>query len=181
VHMIAIAYIISNFMAQLIAPYQVKIAGMRTMLLLMTVLQALLTLLLIFTRRVDMAICISAFMGLTGGRQTFAYLYLTDIVPMTHISFVSMWFSSSSALAILAQCAYFFFFPHWKYLLLFNAVFGLFVAVAGSCILVESPMFHLLKGDSSKAARSLEHIKRLNNLVSRQLPLYELHKRIRLS
>ena len=76
-------------------------AGMRTMLLLMTAIQALLTIALIFTTRIDIAILISAFLGLTGGRQAFSYLYLTDIVPMTHISFISMWFSGSIAVAVL--------------------------------------------------------------------------------
>ena len=76
-------------------------AGMRTMLLLMTAIQALLTIALIFTTRIDIAILISAFLGLTGGRQAFSYLYLTDIVPMTHISFISMWFSGSIAVAVI--------------------------------------------------------------------------------
>ena len=76
-------------------------AGMRTMLLLMTAIQALLTIALIFTTRIDIAILISALLGLTGGRQAFSYLYLTDIVPMTHISFISMWFSGSIAVAVI--------------------------------------------------------------------------------
>ena len=76
-------------------------AGMRNMLLFMTAAQALLTIALIFCTRIDVAILISALLGLTGGRQAFSYLYLTDIVPMTHISFISMWFSGSIAIAVI--------------------------------------------------------------------------------
>lgn len=54
------------------------------------------------------------------------------------------------------------------------------IALAGSCLLVESPMYHLLSGNSTKATRSLEYIRNKNDLRSRQVDLYELHKRIRL-
>ena len=121
-------------------------AGMRNMLLFMTATQALLTIAMIFTTRVDVAIFISALLGLTGGRQAFSYLYLTDIVPMTHISFISMWFSGSIAIAVLVQCTYFYFWPHFKYFLIFNIVLGFIVTALGSCVLVESPMQMLLRG-----------------------------------
>ena len=70
---------------------------------------------------------------------------------MTHISFVSMWFSGSLALAVLAQCAYFYFIPYTVYFLIFNAVFGLIVAVAGASLLVESPMQNLIRGNFMEA------------------------------
>ena len=150
------------------------------MILGFTIVQALLTIVLYFSASVDMAICTSAFLGLTGGRQAYMYLYLTDIVPMTHISFVSMWFCGSIALAVLVQDTYFYFYPHYKYFLLFQIGFGVLISLAGSCILVESPMQLLLNGDSTKATRSLEYIRNKNNLRSRQFDLYDLHKRIRL-
>ena len=102
-----------------------------------------------------MVICISAFMGLTGGRQAFAYLYLTDVVPMTHISFVSMWFSGSIALGVLFQCAYFFWVPYWRYFLIFNICIGLLVTLLGVCFLVESPMYLLINGKVVEASESL--------------------------
>lgn len=81
---------------------------------------------------------------------------------MTHISFVSMWFSGSIALGVLVQCIYFFWVPHWRYFLIFNISYGLLVVLLGACILIESPMFLLLKGDQMKASESLEYIKTLN-------------------
>ena len=111
-------------------------------------------------------ICLSAVLGLTGGRQAFSYLYLTDFVPMTHISFVSMWFSGSLALAVLFQTAYFFFIPHWKYFIILNIGVGLIITFAGSFLLVESPMHLLTKGNFMEASNSLEKVKRFNNLGS---------------
>ena len=81
---------------------------------------------------------------------------------MTHISFVSMWFCGSLALAVLVQDTYFYFYPHYKYFLLFQIVYGLLIGIVGSCVLVESPMHLLLNGDSTKASRSLDHIKKKN-------------------
>ena len=130
---------------------QVRVIGMRTVLILMTGAQSLLTVFLLFTQKIDTVICLSAFLGLTGSRQAFAYLFLTDIVPMTHISFVSMWFSGSLALAVLAQCAYFFFIPHWKYFLIFNIGVGVIITFAGSYLLVESPMQLLIQGKTMQA------------------------------
>ena len=128
-----------------------------------------------------MAICMSALLGLTGGRQAFSYLFMTDIVPMTHISFVSMWFSGSLALAVLAQCCYFLFYPHWKIFLIFNISFGAIVALSGILLLSESPMHNLLLNKSAEATQSLDRIKKFNGLGSRSIQLYELQKRIRLS
>ena len=127
-----------------------------------------------------MLICLSAFLGLTGGRQACSYLFLTDIVPMTHISFVSMWFSGSLALAVLVQTAYFFFIPHWKYFLIFNIGVGVIITFAGSYLLVESPMHLLIHGNTLKANKSIERIKKFNNLgTSRQIQLYDLSHKIR--
>ena len=62
-----------------------------------------------------------------------------------------MWFSGSLALAVLAQCGYFYFIPYTVYFLIFNAVFGLIVAVAGASLLVESPMQLLIRGNFMEA------------------------------
>ena len=142
----------------------------------MTVAQALITICLVFTRSLDLVIFICVLLGLTGGRQAFAYLYLTDIVPMTHISFVSMWFSGSLAIGVLVQCAYFFWIPYWRYYLIFNICFGLLLTFFGACLLVESPMYYLLKGDLLKASESLEFIKKFNNLGGmRKIDLFQLN------
>ena len=106
-------------------------------------------------------------MGLTGARLGFAYLLLTDIVPMTHISFVSMWFSGSIALVILAIAAYFYWIPYWRVFLSVIIVLTLLLTLAGACLLVESPLHSLLKGDSSKANVSIQYIKEFNRLGSR--------------
>ena len=100
---------------------------------------------------------------------------------MTHYSFISMWFTGSLALAVLTQCAYFFWLPYWKYFLIFNISLGLLVTLIGSLVLVGSPMQFLIKGDTCKAAKSIEWIKRFNGLKeSRKIKLDELSQKVRL-
>ena len=95
---------------------------------------------------------------------------------MTHISFVSMWFCGSIALAVLVQCAYFFFLPYCKYFLIFNVGVGVIIVCAASYLLVESPMHMLIRGNTMQATRSIEHIKKFNNLgTSRQIHLFDLN------
>ena len=76
--------------------------GMRYLFILMTAMQAVLSIFLIMSYHIDTLIVLSALLGFTGGRQAFSYLLLTDIVPMTHISFVSMFLTGSLALVVLA-------------------------------------------------------------------------------
>ena len=98
---------------------------------------------------------------------------------MTHISFVSMWFSGSLALGVLFQCALFFWIPYWRYFLIFNVCVGLLVTLMGICLLVESPMYLLIIGEVIKASESLEHIKKFNNQgSSRKIDLFDLNQRI---
>ena len=67
--MIPVAYVIANAISQISAPFVVKqTGGMRNVLLFLTLVQSILTVGLIFTRKVDMAICLCVFLGLTGGR-----------------------------------------------------------------------------------------------------------------
>ena len=177
--MIPVVYVIANFISQISSPFYAKVAGMRNMLLILTAIQACLTIAMIFTKSIDILIIISALLGLTGGRQAFSYLYLTDIVPMTHISFISMWFSGSIAIAIIVQCTYFYFWPHWKYFLIFNIVWGFFITALGSCILVESPMQMLLRGKVQAAQRTLDYIKKFNGMnTGREIILYNLKSKI---
>ena len=91
-----------------------------------------------------------------------------------------MWFSGSLALAVLVQTTYFFFIPHWKYFLIFNIGVGVIITFAGSYLLVESPMHLLIHGNTLKANKSIERIKKFNNLgTSRQIQLYDLSHKIR--
>lgn len=66
--MIPVAYVIANFMSQTTASMQVKAFGMRRMILVMTLAQTGLTSLFLFAKTADLAICVSALLGLTGGR-----------------------------------------------------------------------------------------------------------------
>lgn len=100
-----------------------------------------------FTRTVDGAIVLYAFLGVTGSRQAFSYLYLTSFVPDTHISFVSMWSSGSMALSILVTDLFFYFWPHWEYYILMTSCLGLVLAGFGACLLVESPIQLLIRND----------------------------------
>ena len=100
---------------------------------------------------------------------------------MTHISFVSMWFTGSLALVGLSQTLYFYFVYRWRYFIIFNVGFGLLVCLLGVCILVESPMHLLFKGDLMQAVRSLERIKKFNGLGTRGVPsLYDINQKIRM-
>lgn len=93
-----------------------------------------------FTHSVDGAIVLYAFLGATGSRLAFSYLYLTAMVPDTHISFVSMWFMGSMALSILVTDLFFYFFPHWVYYVVITTSLGLVLAGASAILLVESPV-----------------------------------------
>ena len=149
---------------------------MRLLLILMTAAQSILSIFLVLTYRIDTLICLSTLLGLTGGRQAFAYLLLTDIVPMTHTSFVSMWYRGSLAIVVMVQCAFFYWWPHWQYFVAGNAGFGILITILASFLLVESPMHLLVKGDPTLASESLERIKRFNKLGnSRHIDLYELN------
>ena len=145
----------------------------------MTACQALCAAILIFTTSLDMLICISTFLGLTGGRLGFSYLFLTDIVPMTHISFVSMWFSGSIAVAILGIAAYFFWIPYWRSFLIVIICLGVMLTIAGAWLLVDSPLHCLLSGDSSKANECICRIKQFNRLGSRPVSLYEISEKLK--
>lgn len=152
---------------------------MRSLFILMTAAQSILSIFLVITHHIDTLICLSTLLGLTGGRQAFSYLLLTDIVPMTHISFVSMWFSGSLALVVLFQCAFFFFWPHWQYFVAGNVVFGIFITIVAFFMLLESPMHLLIKGNSTQATKNLEWIKKFNKLgISRPIDLYDINQRI---
>ena len=124
---------------------------MKNMLLFLTGLQTFLTIWLLWIDDVDGAICISTFLGLTGSRQAFSYLYLTNLVPITHISFLSMWFRGSLGLVILVQGAYFYWLPYWKYFIIFNICLGILVTSIGSFFLIESPMHLLIRGKQLEA------------------------------
>ena len=99
---------------------------------------------------------------------------------MTHISFVSMWFSGSCALAVFAQCVYFFWLPYWRNFLIFNICYGIGITLLGACILAESPMHNLLKSDVEKASQSLEYIKKFNRMggSGRKIDLKEFNQRL---
>ena len=68
IKMIPIAFVIGNCFAQITSPFQVKVAGLKGALLINTAAQALITLALVFTRSLDLVICIVCLLGLTGGR-----------------------------------------------------------------------------------------------------------------
>jgi len=87
---------------------------------------------------------------------------MADFVPLTHSSFVAMWFSASLPASILAISGYFFFAPNWLYFLIAMAGLCFLSAIAGAFILVESPMQLILSGETSEAAESFRQIKKFN-------------------
>ena len=66
--MIPIFYVIANFFSSIASPFIVKFIGLKVSLLLMTGAQALITIFLLFTKSLDLVICICVLLGLTGGR-----------------------------------------------------------------------------------------------------------------
>ena len=141
------AQIVTSFLAVVFAPIQVRTFGMRSLFLLMTLLQALITAGFLFVESIDMLICLSILLGLTSNRQAFALEFLANYVPNTHFSFVSMWYIASMAAAVLATTTYFFLdLNTWHYFLITSSAINGLIAIIGSCILVESPMQLLLNG-----------------------------------
>ena len=174
-----IAQIFTTFLSVTLAPFQVRAFGMRTVFLLTTSFQALLCAGLIFVHDLDMLICVSFLLGLTGGRQAFAFEYISDMVPISHCSFVAMWFSASFAAVTLAMSSYFFYAPNSFYLLITLASLCILNAIVGACILNESPMQLLTDGNSSGAAESLRQIKKFNKLGNWAVSLYDLNEKIK--
>ena len=67
--MIIVSYVLANAISQVAAPFVVKsLDGMRIIMLLLTLVQSILTIGVIFATKVDLAICLCVLLGLTGGR-----------------------------------------------------------------------------------------------------------------
>ena len=65
---------------------------------------------------------------------------MTDAVPITHVSFVAMWYSASMAASVLAMSSWFYFAPTYQYFLITLAAMSMLITIVGSFVLVESPM-----------------------------------------
>lgn len=131
VRMIPIAFFVTGFISQILTPLQVKFLGMRNSIIATTLIQALMTPLIFVTKTLYGAIVLYSFLGATGSRTAFSYLYLTQLIPETHVSFVSLWLIGSLGLSILFTDAYFFFYPQQIY-------YQVFVTMLGLCITVGS-------------------------------------------
>ena len=77
IRMIPIAFFVTGFISQILAPLQVKFLGMRNSIIATTLIQALLTPLVFVTKTLYGAIVLYSFLGATGARTAFSYLYVT--------------------------------------------------------------------------------------------------------
>ena len=71
---------------------------------------------------------------------------MVDVVPITHVSFVSMWYYASMAVSVLAMSCLFYFAPSCWYFLISLAAMSMLITIIGGFTLVESPMQLLLAG-----------------------------------
>ena len=69
--------------------------------LLLALIQFIVYLIYFFARDINFAIFLSVIYGISGARCAFSFTYIAQLVPESHISFVSMLYTGCDTLTIL--------------------------------------------------------------------------------
>ena len=178
ISLIATLFFLTGVLSFASAPLQVRLFGMRNVFVVMTFAQAILTPFLLVTKTLNGAIALYTFLGLTGARQPLSYFYISSLVPITHISFVSLWINGSLPIFAALTSTYFLFYPHWKYLIVAMTILGLALGAVQAYFLVECPILLVIKGDQMGATKSVEVFRKLNTQSTQPLSLYDLTEQV---
>ena len=147
-----IAWIGSSFLmvqslSYLITPYLIKTINIKNAWLALAIIQFIVYLIYFFVKGINFAIFLTVIYGLSGARCAFSYTFLAQLVPESHISFVSMLYTGCDTLTILVQSIYFWKISHYyEHYMIYLIVMSGVVVLLGSLFLVEPPISLLLSG-----------------------------------
>ena len=85
----------------LLAPLLIKAINIKNAWLLLALLQFIAYFIYYFCKDVNFCIFITVIYGISGIRCAFSYTFLTQLVPESHLSFISMLYTGCDTLTIL--------------------------------------------------------------------------------
>ena len=140
-------FLIVQSITYLLTPLLIKAINIKNAWLLLAFIQFVAYLIFLFVKDINLALFITVIYGVSGSRCAFSYTYLAQLVPESHISFVSMLYTGCDTLTILVQSIYFWQVSHYyEHYMIYLIVMSGLVVLLGAIFLVEPPISLLLRG-----------------------------------
>ena len=146
-------------------PFLVRAIGMKFSWTLGVLLQLGAFLAFYFIESINLAILVAIVYGLAGSQSAFSYTYIAQLVPESHLSFVSMLYCGLNFSNLGFQGIYFWkISAYYEHYMLFLIVASGLVFALGAFFLIEPPIALSLNGELGKAHNNIRYIQTFNRV-----------------